>query len=255
MSDTQHPPLSDENTDKPVEIQPVPQWIKTGGIAILALFVILFLWMTLSGGKETSKAPDPLAVENDSTSTPAAETSPADNPLAKAIEPSAKANPVKVFNESALPAAKPLQSSNIKPIQQQLNQLQQQLNHLETGFEQDQKRQDDITDLLKEMIKSLQNDVQQLKNKPHNNKAKPVAYKKSYRKKYPAKRHTSLPFTLVSIDLWGNDAYAVIRHQGQLYDVTIGQNIFGWTLVSVNADQTQAMFKNKRGISLPLRLS
>ena len=42
------------------------------------------------------------------------------------------------------------------------------------------------------------------------------------------------PFTLVSIDQWGNDMHAVVRYQGQLHTLTPGSSLSNWRVDGVN---------------------
>jgi hypothetical protein len=45
---------------------------------------------------------------------------------------------------------------------------------------------------------------------------------------------SSPPFTLVSIDHWGNESHAVVRYQGQLHTLMPGNAVLDWTVDGLN---------------------
>jgi len=93
----------------------------------------------------------------------------------------------------------------------------------------------------------MQEDVTTIKNmlkKQAVSHKKRIAYKRIKRTKA-----AEIPLTLVSIDQWGNDYYAVIRYQGHLEDIVLGQTIAGWTLDSIHHQQGKASFRNAQGIT------
>lgn len=56
-----------------------------------------------------------------------------------------------------------------------------------------------------------------------------------------------VPFILVSIDQWGKDTYAILRHEGQLYEKTRGQTLSGWTLLALDRTTDTVSMKDPAG--------
>jgi hypothetical protein len=54
-------------------------------------------------------------------------------------------------------------------------------------------------------------------------------------------------FTLASIDQWGDKTQAVLRHHGQLYTLTSGSTLSGWTVVEFADSHEGVYMANRRG--------
>jgi hemin uptake protein HemP len=54
-------------------------------------------------------------------------------------------------------------------------------------------------------------------------------------------------FTLASIDHWGDKTQAVLRHHGQLYTLTPGSTLSGWTVVEFSEGHEGVYMANRHG--------
>jgi hypothetical protein len=54
-------------------------------------------------------------------------------------------------------------------------------------------------------------------------------------------------FTLASIDQWGDKTQAVLRHHGQLYTLTSGSTLSGWTVVEFSDGHEGVYMANRHG--------
>ena len=120
--------------------------------------------------------------------------------------------------------------------------LEEQLNQLILNNDVHQQEQDSLIQQLQEQLTAQAVLIEQLQT---NLKARQLAAKTKKKNKRYGK--TKLPFTLVSIDQWGNELYAVLRLQGQLHELRNGQALNGWQVYSFDRLRRTVMFKNKAG--------
>ncbi len=79
-------------------------------------------------------------------------------------------------------------------------------------------------------------------------KAKPVKRSTSKSANHRKRRvKVKVPFDLISIDQWGDQTYAVLRHNGQWYEKTSGQTLLDWYIVSIDQDAQTLSVKNPQG--------
>ena len=225
-----------ETNDQEYTPQPMPDWMKYGGMALLALVVFIMIWLfSSSGDDKPEKVPASVAVESDGSL------------LKQQLTTPAAAIPAKtqgVYNESALPEVP--RDDQIQPLKAQISQLKRQITQMQQDFKADQKRQDEAFSTLKQWVESMKQELTDLKNQRISSPQKIVAVKKKRTyKKY--RKPVSLPFTLVSIDQWGQELYAVLRFQGHLIDVSVGQQLSGWTITGINREQGKVFLKGSRG--------
>ncbi len=230
------------NNDETIAQQPIPDWVKYGGAALAAVVVILLLFLTTKGSDE----PATHLVDLESDSRPS--FSPLSEQIdvlpiggAKELEQTAESEteqPATTGNadsELNLPfASEPGESVN------KLEQLQIDLSALETANESRQNQQDALIKELQDRLISQQLQIDQLSNrlKPNKSSQQPVKQFKSNPQPKanlnPRPVIAPIPFSLVSVDQWGSEFYAVFRYNGQLLELTIGQAIDQWTVNEMN---------------------
>jgi len=154
------------------------------------------------------------------------------------IEPfSENKHEAKLADESDLPFVNQAQEDELK-----LTKLEDQLNQLILDNDVHQQQQDSLIQQLQEQLTAQTVQIEQLQS---NLKARQLVVKTKKKSKRYGK--TKLPFTLVSIDQWGNELYAVLRSQGQLHELSNGQELSGWEVYSFDRLRRAVMFKNKAG--------
>jgi TolA-binding protein len=147
-----------------------------------------------------------------------------------------------------------------------LTQLEKQLASLTTRIETQQQTYTVQFKTLENQLKTLQQHANKQQVvwtaiKPHHRKPPVVGYKTQTHR--PAKTKTaprkpsvhsritpkvSAPsFTLASIDHWGDKTQAVLRHQGQLYTLTIGSKLLGWTVTEFPDTSDGVYVTNRHG--------
>lgn len=70
----------------------------------------------------------------------------------------------------------------------------------------------------------------------------------------PAATAARPPFSLASIDQWGNQTHAVLRYRGKLQPLSLGSSWLNWQLVTVNAAGDGIQVIDPEGHSAVLRL-
>jgi hypothetical protein len=236
---TSHSHTTDEERDTAATPQPIPLWIKQGGAGLLILIILTVIWIAFSGSDE--KAEDEPAAISESLGKKAKPIN-----AAAHIDKNAgmKPKPDQLFIESN--AEQEANSKLINVLNKQLTQLQEDLQSTNDDLTTGQQNQDgDIQQLktlyqtLNSQITSLTETIKQLKsNSSKKRKAKKVS--RTYR---PLKA----PFTLVSVDQWGSDLYAIIRYQNQLHELTLGQSLAGWSIESIDRRKGTVSLKNRSG--------
>jgi len=218
-------------------LKPMPDLIKYGLIGLLAL-VLIVLWMVFSSGdSDNSQAQTLVDIET-----------PVQNLQAEIDSQDSVINPIEPFSENKheanladeldLPFVNHAQEDELK-----LTTLEDQLNQLILDNKERQQKQDSLIQQLQEQVTEQAVQIERLQT---HLKARQLAAK--IKKKSKRYRKTKLPFTLVSIDQWGNELYAVLRLQGQLHELRNGQELNGWLVYSFDRLRRTVVFKNKAGI-------
>ncbi|WP_404357164.1 hypothetical protein [Methylotuvimicrobium sp. KM1] len=231
------------NNDETIDLQPIPAWLKYGGAALAAVIVIiLLLFFTTKGDDE----PATNLVELESDSRPSFPPL-SDNTevltigAAKELEQTPEIETEKLAEahnsdpEHSLPFA-----SDTSETLKKLEQLQSDLTEFETANESRQNQQDALIQELQDRLIAQQLQIDQLSNrlKPNKPSQQPVKQFKSNPQPKanlnPRPVIAPIPFSLVSIDQWGSEFYAVFRYNGQLLELTLGQAIDQWTVNEMN---------------------
>jgi cbb3-type cytochrome oxidase subunit 3 len=235
---TIHSHINDEERDTAATLQPIPLWIKQGGAGLLILIILTVIWIAFSGSDK--KADDEAAVINESIEKKA-------KPIISAnIDKNAgiKSKLDQPFNENNAELESNTKLINVhnKQLAQLQNQLQSTNDDLTTG----QQKQDSEIQHLKTLyqslngqITSLSETVKQLKNN--------FSTKRKVNKVFRTYRPLKTPFTLVSVDQWGSDLYAIIRYQNQLHELTLDQSLAGWSIESIDRRKGTVSIKNRSG--------
>jgi len=147
-----------------------------------------------------------------------------------------------------------------------ITQLEKQLALLTTRIEIQQQTYTAQFKAMESQLKTLQQHANKqhlvwTAIKPHHRKPPAVLHKTQAHR--PAKIKTasrkpsvysrittkvSAPsFTLASIDHWGDKTQAVLRHQGQLYTLTIGSKLLGWTVTEFPDTSDGVYVTNRHG--------
>ena len=217
-------------------IKPMPDSIKYGLMGLLAL-VLIVLWFVFSPGDSNDSHVQTLV----DIETPVQNLEPkidSQDPVIKPIEPFLEnKHEAKLADESGLPFDNQAQEGKLK-----LTKLEDQLNQLILDNGVRHQEQDSLIQQLREQVTAQAVQIEQLQT---HLKARQLAVKTKQKSKRYGK--TKLPFTLVSIDQWGNELYAVLRSQGQLHELRNGQALNGWQVYSFNRLGRTVIFKNKAG--------
>ena len=218
------------------DLKPMPYSIKYGLMGLLAL-VLMILWFVFSSGDSDDSHVKTLVDIETSVQNLQAEIDSQD-PVINPIEPflENKHEP-KLADESDLPFVSQAQEGELK-----LTKLDDQLNQLILDNDVRQQQQDSLIQQLQEQLTAQVVQIEQLQT--HLKARQLVVKTKNKNKRYGK---TKLPFTLVSIDQWGNELYAVLRSQGQLHELSNGQELSGWQVYSFDRLRRTVMFKNKAG--------
>ncbi len=146
-----------------------------------------------------------------------------------------------------------------------ITQLEKQLVSLTTRIETQQQTYTEQFKSLENQLTALQQQaskqqavqiaIKQLRRKPpavlpKKQTYRPVKTKTAPRKPSVHSRITqaSTPsFILASIDHWGDKTQAVLRHQGQLYTLTIGSKLLGWTVTEFPDSSEGVYVTNRHG--------
>lgn len=234
--------MSEKN--ETVTLQPVPPWVKFGAPALVAIVVIVVVLLSMTGGDEPA-ATSLVDVEigSDTPALPALQEHkiPLSEKLEQVpVEIGAGITPNATIENSESERRLPLVSDHDE-TEKKLEQLQGKLGELETSNNDRQDQQDAIIKGLQGQLTSQQAQIEQILEqlKPKKPDPKPV-------KRYKP-RPVSVPFTLVSVDKWGSESYAVFRHNGQLTELTVGQAIDQWTVVDMNMSTGSVTIKNQSG--------
>ena len=219
-------------------LQPVPHSIKFGAAGLLVLLIGVVFWFTSSSVDEESQVHDQVQsiIEIES-------------PVQNLDAEIAVGEPVKLLdkiNQADNPDNKsPSSDTNLnKQNKEKLSHLEEKLQQLSSENNSRLQGQDKLHKDLQAQLTVQNIKIQQLQD---NLKTRQLAAEST--KKKPVKRYKKIhpPFTLVSIDQWGSELYAVVRAQGQLHELTLGQTINGWSVDSFDRTRHVVSFKNKAG--------
>ncbi len=221
---------------KEVALQQVPNSIKYGAAGLLVLLIGSILWFTSSSDDEESQAQAQSLFEIESS----VQNLDAEIPVGEPVKPLEMINQTASLSDEIPPPYANL----IKQSELKLSQLEEQLQQLSSENNNRQQDQDQLHKDLQAQLTAQSIKIQQLQD---NLKARQLAAASTKNK--PVKRYKKIhpPFTLVSIDQWGNDLYAVVRLQGQLHELTQGQTVNGWYVDSFDRTRNAVSFKNKAG--------
>jgi len=228
---------SDSESNQEFTPQPMPGWMKYAGIGLAVFVLLAIIWMFSSGDDKAEAVPVAADIEKSDVSTHLAQQLSTKKTL---IPPETQG----VYNEPT-PSETNIYDE-INPIKARINQLNQQISQLTQQFDTDQKRQDEVVLSLKQQLETMNQALIALK-KQVESRPKPTQRiaKKRAIKKY--RKPVTVPFSLVSIDHWGDRVYAVIRFQGHLIDVSEGQQLAGWTVTAINPDLGKVFIKGSHG--------
>lgn len=216
-------------------IKPMPNSIKYGIIGLLML-VMIILWIVFSSGDGDDHTQALVDIESPIQNLKLEVD--ANLPASIPVEPFAESKQDnKLADEPELPLVNKPQIDELK-----LTQLENQLNQLILENNGRQQDQDQLMTQLQNHLIAQTTQIEQLQTKFQTQqlavkvKKRPKPYKK------PRPR-----FTLVSIDQWGDQIYAVVRFQGQLYELSKGLGLDNWQVYSIDRLRGTVMFKNKAG--------
>ena len=234
-----------KSTDDPRDggegiMQPVPAWIKQGGTALVIIVVLFLIWVFATG----NDSEPPVILSNIESAQPAfgsdhsIEAKPDEAPVIPVHSATQFESKLYTSDDSSLPL---VEINN--PTQTQLAKLQDDLTTLIQENSQRQDSQDTLINELNSLVTAQALKFEQLQSNLKTGKVSVKPRKKVVRTYRPI----TLPFTLVSVDQWGNDLYAVIRSKGQLYELTNGQSSNGWQVLLIDRSKGTVTFKNTAG--------
>ncbi|WP_431064485.1 hypothetical protein [Methylotuvimicrobium sp.] len=236
------------NNAETIALQPIPDWVKYGGAALAAVVVIiLLLFFTTRGNDEPATHLVDLESESRSSFPPLPENIVV-QPIgvAKELEQTTEIETEKLAEaRNADPGHSLPFASDTSETLKKLEQLQTDLSEFETANDSRQNQQDALIKELQDRLISQQLQIDQVLNrlKPIKPIHKPV---KQFKPK-PKPRPVMAPFSLVSVDQWGSEFYAVFRYKGQLVELTIGQAIDQWTVEAMNRAMGTVTIQNRSG--------
>ncbi len=249
---------SDNSSMDDYEIKPIPKGFKQGGIALAVLILILFVYLSISNS----------SVEN-SPQVPLLNSEQPQESFAEQLEKKTDLEPkniLPVHSEATL--HQELQSENTfvdnsqkydflaekpKQIESQLAELQELLNDLIADNKAGQAHQDELITLLQAQLTAQELKIEQLKQNQSTAKVIKTRIRNKKRTK-TRKNKITVPFTLVSIDQWGSDYFAIVRSDNLIYELTIDRALLGWRVVSINFRRGKVILTNEKGIYKELLL-
>ncbi|WP_404360432.1 hypothetical protein [Methylotuvimicrobium sp. KM1] len=238
------------NNDETIALQPIPAWMKYGGAGLLAVVVIIVLYTTAGDDEPATHLVD-LESESRSSFPPLPENIDA-QPIgvAKELEQTPEIETEKLAEaRNAVPELSLPLASDTSETLKKLEQLQIDLSEFETANDSRQNQQDALIKELQDRLIAQQLQIDQVLDrlKPKKPIQQPVKQFKPKSKPKPKPRPVMAPFSLVSVDQWGSEFYAVFRYQGQLVELTIGQAIDQWIVEDMNRAIGTVTIKNQSG--------
>lgn len=242
------------------EWRSVPHWLKLAGGGLAALSVMLLFWV----GMTHIDRPPPKSMFD--VETQVDDQAKLGNDLKIAPETPVVLTPAEASDDSDSPAETDIQPRPFAAANQQIAALTQAITLLKTAladqisqYEAWQSQQTDLMRTVQQQLTAQTTKLEHLEALLKQNtvaKTKPVKRPKS-KSAHHQKRRVKLkvPFDLVSIDQWGDQAYAVLRHNGQWLEKTSGQTLLDWHIDSINRDSQTLTVKNPQGHSQTLSIT
>ncbi len=218
-------------------LQPIPDVIKYGGIAGLVLIIIIIGWIfSASSDEEDDETRAQMLVNIEKPFNPLSKAHP-NNGVVEAIN---KIEPITGIEKA------------IKPLEKTQDEIKTRLTRIEEQFsqfiEENKQYQDKQYQLINDMQSQLTAQAAQIEQLQYNARARVTQAKlKTNKKKVRRYSQVLLPFSLVSVDQWGADVYAVVRLHGKLHELTTGQLLNQWRVISIDRSRGAAIFKSSRG--------
>ena len=244
--------MSAETTEqqKVEELQPIPGFIKYGGIGGGVVILIIVAWFVLSssGDKQVGNDKAEKLIEIENTASGEAESE-LQIPVNTSVPVIIPVNPVEEIKQASKPAI--VDETDLPFVTQQseselkLIKFEEQLSQLIQDNSLRQQGQDQLIEELQSQLTAQSAQIGQLKSKLKARRS----YAKRTKKKTARNKNAVLPFTLVSVDQWGDDTYAVVRQYGRLYELTAGQSVDNsWNVQSIDRSSRKAVFTNSKGL-------
>ncbi len=230
------------------EIKPLPKGFKQAGIGLVVLILILLAYFIISNSSDKNSPQVSLVGGEQSQASFVEQLDEQINSAPESILP--------VHSEGTL--HQELQSENKlaekpKQIESQLAELQELLNESIVDNKAGQAHQDELINLLKIQLTAQGLKIEQLKQ--NQSTAKAIKTRKRNKKRTKSRKNKiTVPFTLVSIDQWGSDYFAIVRSNNLIYELTIDRALLGWRVVSINFRRGKVTLINEKGVCQELLL-
>ena len=240
------------------EIKPIPKGFKQAGIGFAVLIVVLLAYFIISNGSDENSPQVPLL-----------DSEQPQEPVVEQLDEKTDFEPKSILlvqsdttlhqefqSENTLvdnTQKSDFLSENPKPIESQLAELQELLNDLIADNKAGQVHQDELISLLQTQLTAQELKIEQLKKNQSTAKAIKTKKRNKQRKK-TRKNKITVPFTLVGIDQWGSDYFAIVRSNNLIYELTIDRALLGWRVVSINFRRGKVTLTNEKGVYQELLL-
>ncbi len=240
------------------EIKPIPKGFKQAGIALVVLILILFVYLFISNSSDEN-SPQVLLLDSEQPQESVAEQLDEKTDLKpKSILPVHSDTTLHQEFQSENRFVDNSQKSDFlaekpKQIESQLAELQELLNNSIADNKAGQAHQDELISLLQTQLTAQELKIEQLKKNQSTAKVIKTRIRNKKRTK-TRKNKITVPFTLVSIDQWGSDYFAIVRSDNLIYELTIDRALLGWRVVSINFRRGKVTLTNKKGIYKELLL-
>ncbi len=240
------------------EIKPIPKGFKQAGIGLVFLILILFVYFILSNSSDENSPLVPL-VDGEQSQESFAEQ--LDEKTESALERLLPVHSDTTLHQEFQSENKYVDNSQKsdflaeKPeqIESQLAELQELLNDFIAENKADQAHQDERISLLQAQLTAQELKIEQLKQNQSTAKVIKTRIRNKKRTK-TRKNKITVPFTLVSIDQWGSDYFAIVRSDNLIYELTIDRALLGWRVVSINFRRGKVTLINEKGVYQELLL-
>lgn len=231
-------PSVNETNDHDIEIQPIPFWIKAGGTVLILAIVLVGFYIANQIESSDNPADKSLAILENSLQQA--------KPVPARIENSTNSLETELKEEDENQAWL-LSQSNLKQIESLENQLAQSQQTADTSQQQIKQLNTNVQDLTGQ-VEALQQSILQLQTQAKQRKV-------TVRTKKRPKVKPSIPFTLVSIDTWGDQLNAVIRYQGQILTLRQGAKLQDWAIVSIDREGESVTLRSTQGQTSTLKVN
>ncbi|MDD2761503.1 MAG: hypothetical protein PHH11_14585 [Methylomonas sp.] len=241
------------------ERRSAPYRLKLVGGGLAALLVLLLCWI----GMARMYRPQPTSMLDVETRVDD-RAKPGGDPAIAPVT-TVDLSPAEAHDDPEGPAAAGKQTQPLAAASPQTAELTQvfaplkaALDYQMTQSEVWQGQQTELLRTLQSQLAEQTSKLEQLTELVNQNtpaKAKPVKRTSSKSAHHKKRRKLTVPFDLVSIDQWGDQRYAVLRHSGQWYEKTIGQALADWRIVSINRETQTLTVKSPQGRTQTLSTS